>query len=533
MTGTMQVVNKKILVTGANSALARAFVKAHAEARTETHIDGLVYAVDTHFDEPIAGATQVIGDLRDPDLLAGIMGEIDSIVHLAPLFTDLGSAQETLDHSVQGTYLLATAAAEAKIGRFILGSTLNQFGTQWSRYRVDESWRPRPEPSPDQLPLYLAEVMLREVARVTGLPSICLRLGRVIDTPTAERERFDPFWLHIDDAVEAIVRALGADDVAGWRIYHIGAAGPLAAMAGSRAEKEMGYLPQHDFHAVQPAELMIPPVKTVLAIPSRPIHKVVVFGAGGPLGSVVAAELAADYELLLTDLQSIETLLANPQQQAPGAPLPIAPAAPHTWQAVDVCDADQVMAACVDADAVINLSVVRYGVSPSFRVNMIGAYNVMQAAVAHGIFRVVHTGPFMLGDQGAFGYDWDTYIVDDAPPRPGIEWVYIPSKLAGQEICRIFAEHYGLCVPALAFAQFVNPDVEPPHGVAPLSVSWQDAARAVRAALEAETLPHAYEYFHIGVDLPHGVFVTEKAEKLLGWQAQDLLEDFYLRPDAS
>ncbi len=160
---------------------------------------------------------------------------------------------------------------------------------------------------------------------------------------------------------------------------------------------------------------------------------------------------------------------------------------------------------------------------------MLGAYNVMAAAVAHGIHRVVHTGPFMMGDRGAFGYDWDTTIVDDAPPRPGIGWVYIPSKLAGQEICRIFAEHFGLSVPALAFAQFVNPDVEPPHGVAPLSVSWEDAARAVRAALEVETLPHPYEYFHIGVDLPHGVFPIEKAHSLLGWRARDLLEAFYLR----
>ena len=282
---------------------------------------------------------------------------------------------------------------------------------------------------------------------------------------------------------------------------------------------ELGYAPQHDFHDRRPSEAAVPVVQPVPQVRPRPIRKVVIFGAGGPLGSVVAAELAADYELLLTDLQPIEALLANPQQQAPGAPLPVEPTPPHTWRAVDVCDSAQVMAACADADAIINLSVVRYGVSPSFRVNMLGAYNVMAAAVAHGIQRVVHTGPFMLGDRGAFGYDWDTYIVDDVPPRPGIEWVYIPSKLAGQEICRIFAEHYGLSVPALAFAQFVNPDVEPPHGVAPLSVSWQDAARAVRAALEVETLPHPYEYFHIGVDLPHGVFVTEKAERLLGWQA--------------
>jgi nucleoside-diphosphate-sugar epimerase len=518
-----QTENKHILLTGANSALARAFVDAQTGSR--------IYVVDTHFDEPITGATQVIGDLRDPHLLADIMGEVKTIIHLAPLYTDLGSAQETLDHTVQGTYQLATAAADAEVSRFILGSTLDQFGVEWSRYQVNESWRPRPEPKPAQLPLYLAEVTLREVARVTGLASFCLRLGNVIDTPTAHNGSFDPFWLHVEDAVSAILSASTVDEPAGWRVYHIGAKGDHTAVASDRAEKEWGYLPQHDFRGRWPEEMTIPPMKTVAPISTRPIRKIVVFGAGGPLGSVVASELAGGYELHLTDLQSIDWLLAKAEPQAPGAPLPVAPSPPHTWQAVNVCDIQQVMAACEGADAVINLAVARYGVSTSFRVNMLGAYNVMAAAVAHGIHRVVHTGPYMMGDRGAFGYDWDTYIVDDAPPRPGIGWVYIPSKLAGQEICRIYAEHFGLSVPALGFAQFVNPEVKPPHGVSPLAVSWEDAARAVRAALEVETLPRAYEYFHIGVDLPHGVFPIEKAHSLLGWQARDLLEEFYGRFD--
>ena len=459
------------------------------------------------------------------------MGEVKAIIHLAPLYTDLGSVQETLDHTVQGTYQLATAAAEAGVSRFILGSTLDQFGTEWSRYQVNESWRPRPEPTPDQLPLYLAEVALREVARVTALPSICLRFGHVVDSVSTDGKPFDPFWLHIEDAVAAILNTLAVEEIGGWRIYHIGAKGPMAAMASDRATKELDYQPQRDFRDRWPKKPATPQKTTVAPIPARPIRKVVVFGAGGPLGSVVAGELAEDYELLLTDLQSIDWLLTNAKPQAPGAPLPVAPTSSQTWQAVDVCDAEQVLDACAGADAIINLAVARYGVSPSFRVNMLGAYNVMAAAVAHGIHRVVHTGPFMMGDRGAFGYDWDTYVVDDAPPRPGIGWVYIPSKLAGQEICRIYAEHFGLSVPALGFAQFVNPDVRPPHGIAPLAVSWEDAARAVRAALEVETLPHAYEYFHIGVDLPHGVFPVEKAERLLGWRAQESLVDFYKRPD--
>jgi nucleoside-diphosphate-sugar epimerase len=134
----------------------------------------------------------------------------------------------------------------------------------------------------------------------------------------------------------------------------------------------------------------------------------------------------------------------------------------------------------------------------------------------------------MLGDRGAGGYDWDEYVVDDVPPRPGTGWVYIPSKLLGQEICRVFAEHYGLSVPALTFCAFRNPAV-PSRYVHPLSVSWIDAGHAIHCALTVETLPEPYIYFHIGADLPHGVFPNQKAKTILGWQPQDRFEDIYGR----
>ena len=188
------------------------------------------------------------------------------------------------------------------------------------------------------------------------------------------------------------------------------------------------------------------------------------------------------------------------------------------------------MAACAGMDAIINLSVLRSNPADAYRVNAIGAYNVMNAALAHGIRKVVHTGPFQLGESGALGYSWDTDIVDDVPPRPGINWVYFLSKLCGQEMVRIYAETYDLIVPTLTFCQFINPTFNVgKHLVSPLSVSWEDAARAVRCALEVASLPSPYEYMHIGTDVPHGVFRTQKAKQLLGWQPRDLLEEWYRR----
>jgi len=189
------------------------------------------------------------------------------------------------------------------------------------------------------------------------------------------------------------------------------------------------------------------------------------------------------------------------------------------------------MAACAGMDAIINCTVLRNDPADAFLVNTLGAYNVMRAAVAHGIQRVVHTGPFMLGAHDRTGYDWDHDIVDDVPPRPGRDWVYFMSKYFGQEICRIFAEAHGLVVPALTFCQFVEPSTPCGPYIHPLTISWGDAARAIRCALETPALPSPFEYFHIGADLPHGVFRNDKAKRLLRWQPHDTLEMHYRAGD--
>jgi nucleoside-diphosphate-sugar epimerase len=508
-----------LLITGADSLLARAVIAALPQ---ETR----VRPVDTAFAAPLDGA--LTGDLRDPAFVEEIVQGIDAVLHLAPLYSRLNDETSSLDHATRGTYQLVNVAAAAGAKRILLASTLELFAAHWARYRVDESWRPRPQPSLDHFCAYLAEVAVREVTRETLVPALCLRLGMVVEGGAAATHPFDPRWLHVDDAVSAILRGL-AVEIEGWRIYHIAAAGDRAAVPVARAADEpLSYHPQHDFAAHWPEQPTFSIFTPPAPMPTRPVQKVVVFGAGGPLGAAVAQELATSYTLRLTDVRPIEEL-AHATPQSPGAPLPVEPQPPHTWQVVDVRDAAQVMAACQGMDAIVNCSVVRNDPADAFRVNTIGAFNMMQAAVVHRIRRVVHTGPYMVIQRGPSGYSWDDWIVDDVPPRPGTWWVYLPSKLLGQEICHIFAAHYGLEVPTLTFSQFLNPQVKHGRYIHPLSVSWQDSARAVRAALEVPTLPSPYEYFHIGADIPHGVFPNEKAKRLLNWRPLDRFEEYYSR----
>ena len=66
-------------------------------------------------------------------------------------------------------------------------------------------------------------------------------------------------------------------------------------------------------------------------------------------------------------------------------------------------------------------------------------------------------------------------------------------------------------------------------GTFPFSISWQDAAAAMRQALHAPAFPAPFEIFHILTDLPHGKYRNAKAKQLLGWQPRDRLEQGWQR----
>ena len=428
------------------------------------------------------------GDLRDAAYIAGVLQGIDLILHFAPISLTLSRDEDNLDLAARSTYHLAHTAAQMGIPRMLLGSTLKLFDILPADYKVEPSWRPRPQAQIDHLCARMAELTLREcvrdIARHMPFRAICMRFGEVDQT----------------DMTGALQKAL-AFDQDHWVILH----------AGKRPT---------------------PHVPHSTSIASRPIHKVVVYGAGGPLASATAREIAHTYTLRQTDVRPLADILRDNNPQSEGAPMPALLAPPHEEQVVDVTDYAQVLAACEEMDAIVNCTVIRHDRNQAFRVNLVGAFNVMRAALAHGIRRVVHTGPYQLGQHGSAGYFWDDYIPDDVPARPGDGMGnYLLTKFLGQEVCRIFAEQYQFEVPTLTFASFVNPDTPVTGGLHALSLSWADSARAIRRALEVPTLPSPFEYMHIGTDLPHDVFPNAKAKRILGWEPLDDLSKWWRREE--
>jgi nucleoside-diphosphate-sugar epimerase len=484
----------RIALTGQTSELGRAIGAALGG-------DHEIVALD----DALAAALAAGEPLTFPD---GCVALVHAGMH--PTAWPGGAARDdsaALDWCARGTYTLLTAALASGVKRIVLASTLTLFEAYPATWRIQEGWKPRPSTTLAELGPYVAELSAREIARARDLDVVCLRLGRL--AAIEETGSLAP-----EDAAAAVGRALTDEatrreqgergDRGGWRAVHVGAPvvpRPARAMVG-----DDGRLP--------------PTVWTT----SREIGRVTVFGAGGPVGAAAAPHLAERYTLRLTDLLSADESAASVAERFPNAPVPADLGAPHIWERVDISDREAVRAAAHDADALVNFTVNRPHPVYAFKVNTLGAYHVVRAATELGIRRVIHTGPQILNHDHPAGYGPDYDLPDDAPPRPG-DNLYFHSKLLGYEICRVFAEQYDLELIALLFSTFVNP--ERPGRMAgrlgPAAVGWDDAGRAVRAALDVVELPSCFEPIRVLGDLPHGKYANTKARRLLGWVPQQSL----------
>jgi nucleoside-diphosphate-sugar epimerase len=232
--------------------------------------------------------------------------------------------------------------------------------------------------------------------------------------------------------------------------------------------------------------------------------KVLILGGAGMLGPYVLPVLDKKYDLLVTDIK-------RPPIEFRG-----------DFRFVDAANAEQVMDAAAGMDAIINLSVLRHDRKIAFDVNALGCYNMMEAAIKHGIKRIINTGPhFTIAGSTYEEYDYE--INPDIPPHSGT-LLYSLSKSVGHEICRVYSEHYDLYVQMYLYYNFRAPDdLDRQREVRPFAVSWHNGAEVFPYGLEIpfEKLPSRFETFFVFTDMPHGRFTNEKAKRILGWQPRD------------
>jgi len=246
--------------------------------------------------------------------------------------------------------------------------------------------------------------------------------------------------------------------------------------------------------------------------------KVLILGANGMLGPWVSKVLS-HHEIIETDLEKIPSNI--------------------NYHKIDISNTKDVLKVSEGVDAIINLSVLRTDRKLAFDVNTLGNYNMMLAAETHKIPRIINTGPhFQIA--GPTYEDFDFELNPDMPPQPGVN-LYALSKSLGQEICNQFSRKNDfIFLQTLLFYTFYDENyiraaenTPQPSGTdpSPFSVTWTDAAEAIKLALEIDLkkLPTRSESYFINSNLPHNKFSNKKATRILGWNPTKDFEELWNR----
>lgn len=470
-------------------------------------------------------------DLLDPAATSG--AGYDLVLHA------LGQGEDDDDRLLRSTLGTWNLLQPMTTGRYVQLSTMQVFAGYDDGWEVREHWLPRPATDAVTMACHLGETASRDLTRTRNVDTRVVRLDEVVDAEAfAAGETagaVDPRWLHVDDAAAAIVTALVAEIPAesDRQVAPHGTWAPFHAVRGGGRYRlgqlsRLGFEPAHPAVDDRPVAAPRTPARPqpVTALP-RP-ERITVYGAGGPMGVATTDSLMDRAFVRATDKFGLDVLEARPPQSA-GAPVPHALPEPHEFVEVDVTDGAQVRAAAVGSDCLVNVSVLRQDVVLAFRVNMLGAWHVMQAAIAEGIRKVVHTGP-ALSIAPFPAAQWDRAL-DGTQFLRGGDWVYLLSKLLGQEVVRLLAEEHGIAAPVLLWVGFTSPERLAESGPAPhpndFCVTWADTGVAMRAAVDVASLPEPSPVINILAPSPTDRWTTDRARDLLGWEASDSLEPYW------
>lgn len=188
----------------------------------------------------------------------------------------------------------------------------------------------------------------------------------------------------------------------------------------------------------------------------------VVTGAAGTIGSALRAALAEEgVELVSTDIRPASPL--DPEDSVVTA---------------DLGDLESLVELFAGADGVIHLGGIadEADFHDLAEVNIVGTYHVLEAARRSGVPRVVYASSNRLTGMYAAG----EHVTPDMPPRP--DGFYGVSKVAGEALCRLYADKFGLSTVSVRIGTY-----EQQPGSAREQRTWLSPADAVRAFLAAMT----------------------------------------------
>ena len=230
------------------------------------------------------------------------------------------------------------------------------------------------------------------------------------------------------------------------------------------------------------------------------MKRVLLTGAGGAIGTRLRKLLAAHYELVLTDLAPPSGL--EPQE---------------AFIAADLADAGSIERAVAGAEGIVHLGgqSVEAPWETILHSNIVGTYNLFEAARKHGVKRVV----FASSNHVAGFYPREQTIGTEVLPLPDTR--YGVSKAFGEALGALYAHKYGLGVLCIRIGNVA--DVPADERRLAIWLKPEDLVSLIRIGLEREGL--VYEVVYGMSDNARAWWDNSRAREL-GYSPEGRSEEF-------
>jgi UDP-glucose 4-epimerase len=245
----------KVLITGACGFVARALMASLQDRHELRLLDRSNPETATIFVPGSAERTLAPlrtqwpffqAEITDVEAIQQAVEGMDAVIHLAAAVSGVADqGVPTFRDNALGTFIVLDAARQANVERVLCASSINAFGTfywrisgkpvQFDRLPLDETFPPVPE-DPYSLSKYVNEETCAAFSRAYGIKTAAFRFAGVWSEGMYEkamREGLQPTtkwsddlfqWVHLNDVVQGLVRALEAPDLPVMGVYTLSAA---------------------------------------------------------------------------------------------------------------------------------------------------------------------------------------------------------------------------------------------------------------------------------------------------------------------